>query len=82
MCVQQEAAASCEGSDLEHGFGQQLGSEQLQHRLHDVLPALPQDVAVAMGQVKNRFGRRLRFGVTAENRGKVLHGLTGQQTPG
>lgn len=35
--------------DLDHGFGQELSSEQLQHGVQDVLPALPQDVAMPMG---------------------------------
>ena len=66
--------------DLHHGFGQQLGSEQLEHGVHDVLPALPQDVAVPMGEVKHRLGCRLGLVVTAEHCGEVLHRLHRERT--
>lgn len=63
--------------DLNHGFGQQLCPEQLQHGLHDVLPALSQDVAVPMGQVKHSFGCRLSLAVAAKHCREVFHRLQG-----
>ncbi|TNN24216.1 hypothetical protein EYF80_065661 [Liparis tanakae] len=66
--------------DLHHGFGQELGSEQLEHGVHDVLPALPQDVAVPMGEVKHRLGCGLRFIIAAKHCRKVFHRLHRERT--
>lgn len=62
-------------NDLNHGFGQQFSSEQLQQRVHDVLPALPQDVAMPMSEVEHRLGGCLGLTVTAKHGGKILHRL-------
>lgn len=67
-------------NDLNHGFGQQFSSEQLQQRVHDVLPALPQDVAMPMSEVEHRLGGCLGLTVTAKHGGKILHRLCDTQT--
>ncbi len=67
-------------ADLDHGFGQQLGSEQLQHGVHYVLPALPQDVAVPMGEVKHCLGCCLCLTIAAKHCRKVFHRLQGERT--
>lgn len=67
-------------TDLDHGFGKELSSEQLQHGVHDVLPALPQDVAVPMGEVKHCLGGCLCLTVAAKHCRKVFHRLQGQRT--
>lgn len=60
-------------TDLNHGFGQQLRPEQLQHGVHDVLPALPQDVTMPMGKVKHRLGCCLCLAVTSKHARKVFY---------
>lgn len=67
-------------TDLNHSFGQELRSEQLQHGIHDVLPALPEDVAMTMGEVKHCLGCCLRLAVTSKDSGKVFHRLQIRQT--
>lgn len=67
-------------TDLNHGFGQEFGSEQLQHGVHYVLPALPQDVAVPMGEVKHGLGCCLCLTVAAKHCRKVFNRLQGQTT--
>lgn len=62
-------------TDLNHGFGQKLRSEQLQHGVHYVLPALPEDVAMPMGKVKHCLGCCLCLAVTSKHSRKVFHRL-------
>lgn len=60
-------------TDLNHGFGQELRPEQLQHGVHYVLPALPKDVAMPMGKVKHRLGCCLCLTVTSKHARKVFY---------
>lgn len=62
-------------TDLNHGFGQKLRSEQLQHGVHDVLPALSEDVAMPMGKVKHGLGCCLGLAVTPKHSREVFHRL-------
>lgn len=60
---------------LHHSFGQQLSSEELQHGLHDILPTLPQDVTMTMGQMEYCLGCNVGFGVASKHTGQVLNRL-------
>lgn len=62
-------------TDLNHGFGQQLSPEQLQHGVHYVLPAFSEYVAMPVGEVKHCLGGCLRLTVAAKHCGKVLNRL-------
>lgn len=68
-------------TDLNHGFGEEFGSEQLQHRVHYILPALPEDVAMPMGKVKHCLGGCLCLTIAAKHCRKVFHRLQGENTP-
>lgn len=65
-------------ADLNHGFGQELSSEQLQHGVHYVLPAFSQYVAMPMGEVKYCLGGCLCLTVAAKHCRKVFNRLQGQ----
>lgn len=60
---------------LHHSLRQQLGSEELQHGLHDILPALSEDVAMTMGQMEYCLGCNVSFRVASKHTGQVLNRL-------
>ena len=56
-------------------LGEELGAEEGQDDVEDVLPALAQDVAVHVGEAERRPSRHLAFLVPSERDRRQLLGL-------
>ena len=56
-------------------LGEQFGAKQGQDDVEDVLPPLPQDVAVEVGETEGSAGSHLAFLVPPERNGRQLFGL-------
>jgi len=70
-----EKTTAKSSTDHHKDFSEKLGSEQLEHAVEDVLPAVVQYVTVSMCQTKHGPRRQLSFRIVTEHDWNVFNRL-------